>query len=210
MPNVVHFSRHARSSADCSLSGTRAAKSVRRSAVRLASIAVLDDRSSDHHSLGMLSRCHHLLTCDGVAPVSAAIASRVSQNSMMDRKEVISVIEDTLRQYVLKRKSIVSHDCGELLGQNVFMDEKISASEYKAGFLGRVKAARESRFEAAIDLCIAMDLKQPTYSKYEVRSLMPHSLIPRFCAACGVTADWLFTAKGAGPLWKPVYSSTKP
>jgi hypothetical protein len=85
------------------------------------------------------------------------------------------------------------------------MTEEATASSYKAGFLGRVKAAREARFGTQTDLCEVLGLKQAIYSKYEVRSLMPHQLIPRFCKACGVTVDWLITAQGPGPRWEPVY-----
>jgi hypothetical protein len=83
-------------------------------------------------------------------------------------------------------------------------------SGYKADFLGRVRAAREARYKTQSDLCAVLDIKQPKYGKYEVRSLMPHSLVPRFCLACGVTTDWLFGVKGAvGPAWQPVYPEPK-
>ena len=78
-----------------------------------------------------------------------------------------------------------------------------TASAYKAGFLGRVKAARETRFRTQEDLCEVLGMPQPKYSKYETRSLMPHQLIQRFCMACGVSMEWLIAAKGAGPAWKP-------
>lgn len=90
------------------------------------------------------------------------------------------------------------------------MEQEPTATAYKAGFLGRVKAAREARFKAQEDLCVVLGIKQSLYSKYEVRSLMPHRLIPRFCMACTVTTEWLFTSKGAGPTWKPVYPSPQP
>lgn len=85
-----------------------------------------------------------------------------------------------------------------------------TASAYRAGFLGRVRAARELRFGTQEELCEVLGLAQPTYHKYETRSLMPHMLIPRFCLACGVSTDWLIAARGPGPAWKSREEETKP
>lgn len=85
------------------------------------------------------------------------------------------------------------------------MDKGPGASAYKADFIGRIRAARDSRFAAQEDLCEVLDIKQSLYGKYETRSLMPHNLIPRFCKACGVTTEWLFTGKSAGPAWMPFH-----
>lgn len=206
MSTVVQFHlHHARTF-------SRAAKRDIASAVKPATRAGSVLSTENHQSSGMLLRCHHLLTCAGVAPSSAAQASRVAQSSMIERNEGNSFKPDMqigLRQSVLNSKPNVSGDCGKRLGQKVVpMDE--SASAYRSEFLARVRAARATRFDTQDDIAAVLGLKQSLYSKYEVRSLMPHRLIPRFCKACGITTDWLFTGKGAGPAWSAVSPVDKP
>lgn len=189
--------------------GVRAAHSV----IIWAEIPAWAARSvaniGDHHSAGIESRCHHFETAEAPAPMSDAIASREGQSSITDRKEVGSDMGIVLRQSVLRCKANVSHDCGRPLGQNVPMDEQLTATAYKADFLGRVKAAREARYDTQEAVGEVLGIKQSIYSKYEVRSFMPHRLVPRFCKACGVTTDWLFSGRGAGPAWKPVFPAPK-
>jgi len=87
--------------------------------------------------------------------------------------------------------------------------ENNTASAYKAGFLGRVKSARELRFETQEAAAVALGMPQSKYSKYEKRSLLPHLMILQFCKVCGVSVQWLIADEGAGPKWEPVYPSFK-
>lgn len=210
---LLQFPRHVRASAGSfrTSAAGRAAQSVIIWAVTPAWPARSVDRIGDHHSAGILSRCHHFDTAGALAPMSDAMPSLDGQSSISERNDVGFVMANHLRQSVLNGKTNVSRACGRSLGQNVLMDRPQSESEYKAAFLGRVRAARKSRFKAQEDLCEVLGLAQPKYGKYEVRSLMPHSLVPRFCLACGVSTDWLFGLKGAaGPAWEPVYAVPKP
>jgi hypothetical protein len=85
-------------------------------------------------------------------------------------------------------------------------------SEFLAGFLGRTVAARKIKFNSQAEICIALgwtEEDQATYGKYETRTPLPHNLISQFCAICGVSVDWLITARGKGPVWQPVFASGK-
>lgn len=217
MSDLLRFptKRHHDARASENSTGTgRATSAIILSAVRPSSCATLVPRTADHHSSGMRSRCHHFDTAPAEAPAgapprSAAMPSRVGQSSMIDRNEVCSAIPSLLRQSVLDCKAIVSHDCEQPLRHNVPMAEGIPSSEFQANFIGRVKAAREARYGSQEEICEVLAMKQPTYGKYESRSLMPHSLIPRFLLACGVSYEWLFSGRGIGPAWQPVWPQQK-
>lgn len=212
MQNVIAFRRHARASTRSESFGMRAAKITIRSAVKPSRRAVAVANTDDHQSSGIRSLCHHLDTCAGVqpSPISAAIASRDGQNSIIKRNEVNSVMENTLRHSVLKCKSNLSHDLSNTLGQNVLMDKGETASSYKAGYIGRTRAARAIRFKTQQELCLVLGIEQPTYSKYETRTFLPKWLTERFCAACGVSDIWLASGKGPGVPWEPYYPPKKP
>ena len=62
---------------------------MRVSALTLSLNAVSVAKIGDHHSAGMLSRCHHFETADALALISVAIASLVSQSSISARNELI-------------------------------------------------------------------------------------------------------------------------
>lgn len=201
MPNVVAFhGRHTRTSASILL-----AKVVMRSAVTPAVRALSVPSTADHHSDGILSRCHHLVTRGAPAPVSAPIASRVAQSSMIDRKEPNSVNSDmqkSLGQFVLKIKPNVSSDCDHRAALALVAMDRDSASNFKAVFIARVKAAREVRFTQA-EIAGLLEIPQDRYKQYETRSLLPHWLIPKFCLACGVTMQELFNPAPAKPAQRP-------
>jgi hypothetical protein len=220
MADVIDMSRaraHYRASSDSD--ETRRARRMRDladssanlSAVNPAERAVLVRNSGTHQASGMLFRCHHLLTMNSEQPppTSDAQSTRLGQSSMIDLNDGKSGMPTVLRQPVLDGKPNVSRDCGNGVRQNVFMADE-SASAYKAGFLGRVKAARELRYSTQEEIAEVLGMPQPKYSKYETRSLMPHQLLPRFCKACGVTMEWLIAGKGAGPAWKPREEEPKP
>lgn len=205
-------SRHARASLNDKTSRAgRAANRTKSAAVRPASFAVAVERTVAPHSSGMRFRCHHLLTCAGVAPVSDAHASRVDQSSMTVRKvgKHRSDMDERLRRIVLDSKPKSAREIQVRAGQPVLMSDPITTADYKAGFLGRVKAAREQKFANQTEIAVAMGMTQAVWSKYESRSFLPYWLVDRFCLVCGVSPVWLITARGAGPKWEPVYPSGK-
>jgi DNA-binding XRE family transcriptional regulator len=190
MGTVVRFPlRHARASVGC-----RAAKAVKSSALSPAEAALGVPSMVDHHSAGMLSRCHHFETADAFAPMSAAMASREGQSSMIDRNER-SAIRLPIRQSVLKSKDILSGDVVNVVGQNVFMVARSqSVSDFKRMFIARTTFARERSGRSQEKMAVDLGVGQPTYAKYEKRTPLPHHLVLAFCGLCDVTPAWLYTA----------------
>lgn len=84
----------------------------------------------------------------------------------------------------------------------------IAKTAYKLAFMARVTAARSARFTQET-MALSLGIEQDKYKHYEARSLMPHHLIPRFCAICGVSTEWLITGKGAGPAVLPAPEPAK-
>lgn len=107
---------------------------------------------------------------------------------------------ELLGQSVLKGKAKVSYDCGRPTGHLPAMADRMSETEEKAAFIRRVKMARESRFETQKPILIILELDQGTYKQYETRTPLPHRLIPKFCAATGVSMEWLLTGEGQAPV----------
>jgi transcriptional regulator with XRE-family HTH domain len=210
---IVHFPRrHARTSA-ISRTGSRAARRVSKSAVTPAAPAFSVARTADHHSAGMLSRCHHFETADEAAPVSAANASREGQSSMTDRNDESSVMAQRLGQSVPKRKAIVSADCAQLSGHTVLMeddDEKLAESQWREEFRQRLIAARGSRTQAV--MAELLGIRTNTYGKYEGsrKSMMPIRLLPRFAKICGVTLEYLIEGDKAAPARQLPKAAPKP
>jgi DNA-binding XRE family transcriptional regulator len=189
---VVKFRRHA-------TSRSRAAKAARSSAVTPASIARGRAKITDHQSAAILLRCHHLLTkreshLKPAADISSAKASRDGHRSITAWNDPSSDMEISLRQTVLKCKPILSQDLGIAVGQNVLMGDDPAASEFKRLFIARTALARERADYTQESMAEALGVKQTKYHKYEVRSLMPHYLILRFCALCRITPEWLYAA----------------
>lgn len=79
------------------------------------------------------------------------------------------------------------------------MPKELSESEQKARFIARTKLARVTRFPKQQPILTILDLEQGTYKWYESRTPLPHRFIPKFCAACGVTMEWLLAEEGEGP-----------
>lgn len=135
--------------------------------------------------------------------MSEAHASRVGQRSSTERKSLKSDIAPVLGPFVLKIKDQSSRDCGECSGHNVRMGER-SSSQFKAEFIGRVRAARERNFDNQTRFAEnVMGMRQDRWKRYEIDTLLPHELIPRFCDVCAVTFDWLVAGRGKGPAWQP-------
>ena len=94
----------------------------------------------------------------------------------------------------------MSYDWGQKVRDNDGMGEQLSETEQKAAFIARTKAARKARFPTQNPILTILGLEQGTYKQYEKRTPLPHRFIPKFCAATGVTVDWLLTGEGKGPV----------
>lgn len=199
MGMVVNFDQRRASENSFSRSG-RAAIRAKTPAVRDARSAVPVFKIGFHHSAGMRSRCHHLLTCAAVTPLStsAAQASRVGQSSMIERNELKSAViaGSNLGQIVLDCKPAMSCDCGPDRGLNPAMPDDPTASEFKHRFIERVREARAARFTQN-QISKLLGIAQDTYKQYETRSFLPYHLLPRFCLLCGISVESLFEAPTA-------------
>jgi ribosome-binding protein aMBF1 (putative translation factor) len=192
MGMIVRFpARHARASQT-----SRAARLVRSSAVTQFAPASSVANTAAHHSAGMLSLCHHLETADAPAPISAAIASREGQSSMIERNEVIP---QSIGQTVLKRKANPSLDSEQSVGHYVRMRESDEDRQYKQELTRRVAEARISRGWTQRQAAEALGMPQDKYKQYEGRSIMPPRLYERFCLIFMVNLVWLVTGKGKKP-----------
>lgn len=204
MGQIVAFPDHARASAG-SVVGVRATKAVINSEVSPLPLAVLVSKTADHQSAGMLKRCHHLETCAGVQPppISAAIASRVGQSSIIERNEVGSVMENTIGQSVLNCKANKSYDCELLFGHKLLMARIDSSTEFKRAFIARIKAARKAKGATQAQMAEMLGLeRQDHYKQYEGRSLLPHHLVLKFCMICDIDPTYLYTGQGRTPVFK--------
>jgi transcriptional regulator with XRE-family HTH domain len=102
----------------------------------------------------------------------------------------------------------VSYDESGRIGENARMD-RMTETEERAAFIGRVRAARMARYETQKPMLVILGLDQGTYKQYETRSPLPHRYLPKFCAATGVTLEWLLTGEGAGPMTIPLPEKRK-
>lgn len=139
--------------------------------------------------------------------MSSAIASGERQRPMISRNETrvgesgsFETMPPLLGHSVLKSKAKVSCDCGEPVSHNTAMADRMSESEEKAAFIQRVKLARMARYDAQKPMITILGIDQGTYKQYETRTPLPHRLIPKFCAATGVSLEWLLTGEGKGPV----------
>lgn len=82
---------------------------------------------------------------------------------------------------------------------NLAMADRMSETEEKLAFIGRVRAAREARFPTQRPMLTILGIDQGTYKQYERRTPLPLRFIPKFCAATGVEIEWLLTGEGVGP-----------
>lgn len=195
MGSLIQFPLHARASMI-----SRAASAVKISAVTPADAARSVERTADHHSAGMLSRCHHLDTVEAPAPISADMASREAQSSMTFLKDDKSRMSSCIGQSVLKRKDKMALDQKRRLGHSVHMSENDSEAHFKQQFTGRVKDARIALGWKQWQMADALDMPQDKYKQYEGRSLLPHHLIGRFCLITHIDPNWLMTGRGEKPI----------
>lgn len=189
MEKVVDLA-HARASS------RRAAKFVSRSAESSTDLAFSVARIDAHHSGGIQSRCHHLVTMPAEAPISEAIESRAPyaslgpQSSMTSLKDVIFDMPASLGQFVPKSNANVSTDNAKLSGHTVLMSddhEKLAETQWREEFRLRVIKARGDRTQAV--MAELLGILTNTYGKYEAesrKSMMPVRLLPRFAKICGV------------------------
>lgn len=84
-------------------------------------------------------------------------------------------------------------------GHNVFVKKPNTVSTFKDQFTARVAFARHKAGYTQATMAEALGFgavddpsAQGKYHKYEKRSLMPHYLIPQFCALCDITVGWLY------------------
>lgn len=94
----------------------------------------------------------------------------------------------------------MSHDIGRNVPHVFRVMARESGSGFKKDFLRRVRQARVDAGYTQESIALAMQLGSPVeaqgkYKQYEVRSFMPHSLIPAFCALTNKSVEWLFTGR---------------
>ena len=108
-----------------------------------------------------------------------------------------------LGRVVLSVKDDKSCDDSASFSETKGMAERMSETEERLAFIARTRAAREARFETQKPMITILGIDQGTYKQYEIRTPLPHRHIPKFCAACGVTMEWLLTGEGKGPAVMP-------
>lgn len=69
--------------------------------------------------------------------------------------------------------------------------ESTSPAAYRAAFIKRVRTARALVTEEPPEMARLLDVERDTYYRYEKRTMLPHHLIPKFCAITGVPIEWL-------------------
>lgn len=203
---VVPFGAlHGRASKGSRLGDLRDARPVSRSGVTPKARPVLESTIDCHHSEGMLLRCSHLRADAVVAPISSAITAGERHRPITARKDFRGLrtmdalaTSDYLGQFVLKIKAKLSHDEVRPSLDNAAM-ARMSETEEKLAFIRRVRMAREARFPTQSPMLTLLEIDQGTYKQYETRTPLPHRFIPKFCAATGVSMEWLLTGDGKGP-----------
>lgn len=80
------------------------------------------------------------------------------------------------------------------------MAESETELEYKQAFTARVAEARQRSGLKQWQVAETLGIPQDRYKQYETRTLMPHSMIERFCLITRVDPGWLVTGRGKKPL----------
>lgn len=80
-------------------------------------------------------------------------------------------------------------------------------SDFECRFLARTYVARKLRYATQEEFApfLKTGMEQDTYKQYESRSSLPHELVGKFLKLTGVSYEWLFEGKGAGPEWVERY-----
>lgn len=69
----------------------------------------------------------------------------------------------------------------------------IEKAAYALAFIRRTQMARFDTDYTQKAIADLLGIEQDLYKTYETRSLIPHYLIPRFCAVCNISIHWLMT-----------------
>ncbi len=174
---------------------SREASAVKRSAEIPADRAILVDRTDDHQSAGIKSRCAHFFTDSCEAPTSSANASCVGQSATTARNERGLAMPELMGPTVPNVKAIVSRDIIVGARQIVPMTRDTTEDQWRQAFKQRLKQARLPRTQEDMAelLCVSRD----AYSKYEGSrdTDLPIRLLPKFCKICGVSMVWLITGE---------------
>jgi hypothetical protein len=168
--------------------GARAASSAKRSAVKPADFDSEAARSGDHHSAGMLSRCHHLETAHALAPISAARASLEGHFSIIERNDARSDMDACIGQSVLECKAKVSYDGKFVIGHYAGMADRMSETEEELAFIRRVRDAREAKFQTQKPVYEFLGVRQDHYKHWETKRPMPRRFVPKFCTITSALA----------------------
>jgi ribosome-binding protein aMBF1 (putative translation factor) len=163
-----------------------------------------------HRSAGMRSRCAHLRAAYADTPISSASTAGDGHNAITARKDENrrDTIRRNLGQFGQKCKRVLSVDWTRAGINNAAMNENKKA--FWQSFCARVKLARERRDLSQKDVATVLDIAQGLYKHYEIRSPMPHHLIPKFCLLCGVSIDWLYTGRNPGFGPQPAANNDSP
>jgi hypothetical protein len=167
----------------------------------------------------MVSRFHHLITDQFVAPTSDAIASREAHKSMIDLNEVKAEslsMSGLLGLSVPNIKAKMSHDLKSPVGHSGLMSneaEKIAESEWRKGFQARVREAQGER--KGKDIAKLLGISHDQYRKYvsggdnRTITVMPPRLLTRFCLITDRDLTWLIDGPETIEEKKPA-RATKP
>lgn len=167
---------------------SRAAKSAKISRVTPASLAAGKETIADHHSGGMLLRCHHFETTQSPAPRSVRNASRVGHSSITVRNDVIDM-RDFIGRCVLKRKPQSSLDERVLLGHTVLM---VKAKNKRQQIIERTAILRIRAGVSQQQVADALNIRQDTYKNYETKRPLPQEYVEVFCTVCRIEPNELF------------------
>lgn len=84
-----------------------------------------------------------------------------------------------------------------------------TSSEFERQWIARTKFAREKSGKSQEEIAANLGIPQPTYGKYETRTMMPHRYVMAFCALCDITPAWMYTAAVEVKAAKPRHRRQK-
>lgn len=68
----------------------------------------------------------------------------------------------------------------------------MAVSGFRDGFIARTRLAREATGWNQREMAEALNIPLKNYESYERRSVLPHSLIARFCRIARVPIEYLY------------------
>lgn len=205
MGDVVGFpKRHVRASSTCF-----AARRAKRSADNPASLARPVAKTRVHHSEGIVSRFHHLITDQFEVPTSEAIASRDGHKSMTDlnvvKAESVSM-PGLLGPIVPNIKVILSHDSNLPVGHSGLMAqdvEEIAESEWREGFRQRIREAQGNRTQEQMATLLGITRERWAKIVGARGTGFPIRLLTKFCMICDRDLVWLLDGPSAAKASAP-------